>query len=475
MAPRLSMLSLLLVLAGCPTAAPVCEAGRTVDCACVGGRVGAQTCRGDGTRWEPCQCPVQADAGVAVVVDAGTAAGDAGAPDAGSSLVQPGADCVFPDRLATVAPTSGRCDGNAAIACDQTLSKMVKVDCGTLECREVPVRQPGSNATTPPTPEWTYTWASCAPPGAATCPFAYSEARLYWEPSGGVYLRCASSSLIEVCRMPIPDPPFPSNAGTPEGYWQGVSCRADETCRVQGGEGQCTVGDVLCAGWDATCESDSLLRNCEEDRYPVRSPCGAGFLCRPRCGGGANCLEEAFVNDPGLCVSGTASRCTDDKAGVVFCDESVCFDRGGSCVCSVGSYACTGGQTCVKHTYLDGSVVEECGWDVDCTPGDRCRGDEAVLCTGDWAEVHDCARLGMTCAAEGGSAGCVAGTATCDSAEAPGCSAPDTVDLCCPDHGLANVGSGSYPCVPGRRFTMKCPTTPLGSYQCQSGACVFPF
>lgn len=48
-------------------AAPVCESGQQVECACPGGSAGAQRCRDDGSGWETCICP---DAAVDATPDA---------------------------------------------------------------------------------------------------------------------------------------------------------------------------------------------------------------------------------------------------------------------------------------------------------------------------------------------------------------------------------------------------------------------
>ncbi len=41
----------------------VCDPGRQVECACLGGDKGAQVCADDGSKFEPCQCPVEPEAG----------------------------------------------------------------------------------------------------------------------------------------------------------------------------------------------------------------------------------------------------------------------------------------------------------------------------------------------------------------------------------------------------------------------------
>lgn len=48
--------AMLLSLAGCGVAEPVCVPGATQACLCSGARPGAQVCAADGARWNFCEC-----------------------------------------------------------------------------------------------------------------------------------------------------------------------------------------------------------------------------------------------------------------------------------------------------------------------------------------------------------------------------------------------------------------------------------
>jgi hypothetical protein len=154
---------------------------------------------------------------------------------------------------------------------------------------------------------------------------------------------------------------------------------------------------------------------------------------------------------------------------VLSCNQS-CFERGDGCFCEQTGSVCSDGRVCLERSYRDGTTGVECGFDIDCSAGSRCEGAAAILCR-DWGERIDCGALGMDCVAQGGAVGCVAGESSCSVSEPAGCLDEGTVDLCCPEGGEASVGIGSYPCVPGRRFTLRCPITPVGSYSCRDGQC----
>jgi hypothetical protein len=454
-----------------------------VACACLGGLVGVQSCADDGAKYGPCQCPgadVDAgpaqedagtvDSGVRVPVDAGPADSDAGLPL--------GSPCTYPDAFSSAPPTPGHCEGNAAVVCDPLLKVTVKQACAAGEtCLLVQVDQP-ARPTSPPMPHHSYTWASCVPGDAAPCTWIYDEAAGYWVPSQGTYTRCATSHQQSRCVLPLPEPPvvFPSNAGTPNGFWIPHDCQADETCRAQGGGGVCTVGSTACTGYSQSCDADAFVLRCENPgEFPTRAACPADTACRPGCDAwSASCLADAMIADPGLCVLGTPDRCSSDNTARLVCHAEglPCFERAGQCVCSDYVDQCASPLVCKERTALDGTRFAECAYDVDCVSGSRCDGKLSIRCANDYPSVSDCAQLAMECASGAAGPGCVSGTDACSMVESPGCKDASTVDLCCPIDGVANVGVGAYPCVPGRRFTMACPVSPFAVYQCQSGQCV---
>ena len=113
---------LLLILASCSgdensspqTAGPgVCEPGKEEGCSCTTGASGSQTCREDGSGWEPCIC-IDASAGGSGGSDAST--GDANEEDSG-----PPEDAAE-DSTADVAATDAL-DGDAdATTCEPCVS-----------------------------------------------------------------------------------------------------------------------------------------------------------------------------------------------------------------------------------------------------------------------------------------------------------------------------------------------------------------
>lgn len=121
--------SLLLVVAllscgdSSPAPKPVCTAGQQVNCPCVGGEQGAQSCRPDGSGYDACVCPVGTDAGAPMDVGADLAMAidlpvDVRAADAAPDLVPADVASDLPSDVAhDMGPVIGHTpEGNDARA-----------------------------------------------------------------------------------------------------------------------------------------------------------------------------------------------------------------------------------------------------------------------------------------------------------------------------------------------------------------------
>lgn len=111
-------------------AAPlVCEPGKQIACACVGGAIGAQRCSFDGNDWGVCKCPEVDSGAVAPEQDAAV---DSGAPEPADTGTQQVEDSSQPGPIDSAVPSV---DANPNQICDGKFEILVPgpTACGSHE------------------------------------------------------------------------------------------------------------------------------------------------------------------------------------------------------------------------------------------------------------------------------------------------------------------------------------------------------
>ncbi len=138
---RIAVLSSLMIAAACSSSSDnKCTPGRVVDCSCIGGGVGVQTCQGDGT-YGPCDCGENLDGGVVIDSDGEVSLSDA---------------AVQPDSFVE---TDGHVSSSLCDSFDDCTPPAGCVGGGCVD----PVPDPGAYAEAAGSRRASYTWALQVP------------------------------------------------------------------------------------------------------------------------------------------------------------------------------------------------------------------------------------------------------------------------------------------------------------------------